>query len=126
MKSKPGVEILSEKLGDDPKVERHKFYQFRLRVWLHHGDPIRWSKPWGLVDRGRLEDEGATLITDLRVDREFMFAGLFYGAEGMRLGGSRTLRGAPHLCFGATGVPAMVPPHALLTVDVTVISERVF
>jgi hypothetical protein len=93
-------------------------------MWLSRGDAVRWSAPWGLIDRARLEDDGATLITDLRVDRVHLMAGLFYGIQGMRVGGTRTLRIAPHLAYRETGVPGAVPPHALLTVEVTVMAER--
>ena len=71
-----------------------------------------------------MEDDGATLITDLRVDREFMFAGLFYAAHGMRISGTRKLRIAPHLAYGEAGIPGVVPRNALLTVGVEVLSQR--
>ena len=121
---RPGVELLSEEIGSGAAVERHAFYQFKLRIWLSRGDPVLWSEPWGLSDRARIEDDGATLVTDLRVDREFMFAGLFYGVQGMRVGGTRKLRIAPHLAYGEAGIPGMVPPNALLTVEVEVLSQR--
>jgi len=85
---------------------------------------MRWSTPCGRVDRARIEDDGTTLFTSRRVDREFMFAGLFYGVEGMRVGGLRRLRVAPHLAYRQAGVPGVVPPNALLTVEVTVLARR--
>jgi hypothetical protein len=121
---KPGIELLSEALGTGAPVERHSFYQVRLRMWLSRGDPVVWSQAWGLTHRAKLEDNGTTLVTDLRVDREFMFAGLFYGVQGMRVGGTRKLRVAPHLAYREAGVPGSVPPNALLTVEVTVLSIR--
>jgi hypothetical protein len=121
---RPGVELLEDVPGSGALVERRSFYDVRLRIWLSHGDPIRWSTPWGLVDRARIEDDGTTLFTSLRVDREFMFAGLFYGVEGMRVGGLRRLRVAPHLAYRQAGVPGVVPPNALLTVEVTVLARR--
>ena len=115
---KPGVEVLDDAPGLGPLVEKKVFYDSRLRMWLSRGDPIRWSQPWGLYDRSRLEDDGTTLFTSLRVDREYMFAGLFYGVEGMRVGGTRRLRVAPHLGYREDGIPGVVPPNALLTVEV--------
>ena len=69
--------------------------------------------------RAPLEDEGATLFTGIRVDRVSLFAGLFYGVVGMRVGGTRTLRIAPHLAFGAEGLPGVIPANALLTAELT-------
>ncbi len=120
---RPGIELLSEEAGGGPLVEKHRFYRFKLRMWLSRGDPVRWSEPWGLISNAQIEDEGCTLITDLRVDRVFLFSGLFYGIQGMRVGGTRKLRIAPHLAYREAGVPGVVPPNALLTVEATVLAE---
>ena len=53
-----------------------------------------------------------------------MFAGLFYGVEGMKVGGTRRIRVAPHLAYRGDGVPGVVPPNALLTVEVQILSAR--
>jgi hypothetical protein len=121
---KPGVQLLSETGGSGDPVRRHAWYDVRLRFWLHRGDAVRWDRPWGLLTRARLEDDGSTLFTTLRVDREQMFAGLFYGVDGMRVGGTRLLRVAPHLGYGEKGVPGIIPPSALLDVEVTFLYER--
>ena len=116
--------MLEEVQGLGPPVERHVYYDFRIRMWLSRGDLVRWKSLWGLYDRGRLEDEGTTLFTSLRIDREYMFAGLFYGVDGMRVGGTRKLRIAPHLAYREKGVPDVIPPNALLIVEVQVLSLR--
>jgi hypothetical protein len=120
---KPGLELLSEVVGDGAAVERHEFYRLAIRMWLRRGDPVVWSHPWGNIAAAELRDEGTLLVTDLRVDREYMFAGLFYGVHGMRIGGTRTLCVAPHLAYGDAGVPGTIPPNALLTVEVHVLSK---
>ena len=71
-----------------------------------------------------LEEDDATLVTDVRVDRASLAAGLFYGLQGMRVGGTRTLRIAPHLGYGEQGLPGVIPANALLTIEVAVLSER--
>lgn len=121
---KPGVELLSDDPGEGPLVERQLVYSVRLKIWLHKGDPVIWPRPWGPIDRAYLEDGGATLFTDLRVDRESMFGGLFYGVHGMRVGGTRKLRIAPHLAYGERGVPGTIPANALLTVEIKIIKPR--
>ena len=121
---RPGVELLDEVEGRGAPVRRQVIDQVRLRMWLHRGEAVRWSQRWGPVDRASFEDDGRTLQGDLRVDREQMFAGLFYGVQGMRVGGCRRLRVAPHLAYGASGVPGIIPENALLTVEVEVLEER--
>ena len=121
MMIKPGVELLNETLGEGPAVQRHKHYQIRLRMWLRKGEPVRWEKPLGPHP---LDEDEAALITDTRVDRVSLIAGVFYGIQGMCVGGTRTLRIAPHLGYGEQGVPGRIPPNALLTVEIAVLAER--
>ncbi|EEF79842.1 peptidyl-prolyl cis-trans isomerase, FKBP-type, putative [Methylophaga thiooxydans DMS010] len=71
----------------------------------------------------RLEDDGETLVSGLRVDRESLFNGLFYGIEGMRVGGTRKLRVSPHLAYGDQGVAGLIPANAVLTVEVTILED---
>ena len=121
---KPGIELLDERPGDGAPLRRHASYRVRLRMWLNRGEAVRWSHAPGPVDTARLEDDGATLVTDLRLHRGTAFAGLFQGMQGMCVGGTRKLRIAPHLAYGEKGIPGVIPPNALLTVEVSVLSER--
>ena len=98
--------------------------QSRLRMWLNKGDPIRWREPWGSIEHAALEDEGLTLVTDVRLDRVFLFNGLFYGVEGMRVGGTRRLKISPHLGYGAKGLPGVVPPNSVLIAEITILATR--
>jgi hypothetical protein len=118
-----GLVLLTDVPGTGEPVRRQHNYRIRLRLWLHKGEPIRWTMPWGRVDAARLEDEGATLVTVLRIDRRSLINGLFYGVEGMHVGGMRRLEIAPHLAYGDRGVPGIIPPGALLTAEITILGE---
>ena len=93
-------------------------------MWLNKGDPIRWREPWGSIEHAALEDEGLTLVTDVRLDRVFLFNGLFYGVEGMCVGGTRRLKISPHLGYGAKGLPGVVPPNSVLIAEITILAPR--
>jgi hypothetical protein len=95
-------------------------YRIRLRLWLNKGEAVRWPTAWGPVGASRLEDNGETLITEVRVDRRSLISGLFYGLDGMRVGGTRRLEIAPHLAYGDRGVPGVIPAGALLTAEITI------
>jgi FKBP-type peptidyl-prolyl cis-trans isomerase len=73
------------------------------------------------VGAGRLEDDGATLISEFRIDRRSLMNGIFYGIDGMRVGGTRKLEIAPHLAYGERGVPGVVPPGAVLIAEITIL-----
>lgn len=121
---KPGIEILSDHPGHGAPIERQHVYQVRLKMWLNRGEPITWEHPWGLIDRARLEEDDATLITDLRIDRENLIAGLFQGIDGMVVGGRRKLKISPHLAYGDRGIPGRIPARAVIIAEIEFLDER--
>ena len=121
-----GIRVLADTPGNGPEIERQHTYLVRLKLWLNKVDPVKWESPWGLIDRARLEDDGETLISDLRIDRENLMNGLFYGVEGMRIGGTRTLKISPHLAYGKRGIPGVIPADAVIIAEFSVLEERVF
>jgi hypothetical protein len=119
-----GLTLLADMPGSGELVRRQHAYRIRLRLWLNHGEAVRWKTAWGPVGGARLEDNGETLITDVRIERRSLVSGLFYGVEGMRVGGTRRLEIAPHLAYGDRGVPGIIPANAMLTAEVTIIEPR--
>jgi hypothetical protein len=121
-----GIKLLADTPGTGAEIGRQRIYLMRLRMWLNRGDPVKWNAPSGFIDRARLEDDGETLVADLRIDRENLINGLFYGMQGMRIGGTRRLRISPHLAYGKRGVPGVIPADAVLDVEIHVLEERIF
>ena len=116
-----GLVLLVDSPGSGAEIQRQHNYLIRLRMWLHRGDPVRWQTPSGPVGVGRLEDNGETLITQMRIERQSMANGLFYGVDGMRVGGTRRLEIAPHLAYGEKGVPGVVPENALIIAEISIL-----
>ena len=116
-----GLTLLTDIPGGGEPVRRQQNYMVRLRLWLNRGEPVRWQMPSGPV--GRLEDNGETLTTEMRLDRRSMMNGLFYGIDGMRVGGMRRLEISPHLAYGEAGVPGMIPANAVIIAEVTILDE---
>ena len=116
-----GLTLLLDLPGNGEPVRRQHNYKIRLRLWLNRGEPVRWQAASGPIDTARLEDDGATLISEVRIDRRSLIAGLFYGVEGMHVGGMRRLEIAPHLGYGERGVPGPVPSAAVLVAEVTIL-----
>jgi hypothetical protein len=119
-----GLTLLVDVPGTGEPVRRQHHYRIRLRLWLNTGEAVRWQTAWGPVGVARLEDDGRTLVTDVRVDRRSLFNGLFYGVEGMHVGGTRRLEIAPHLAYGERGVPGIIPAGATLTAEITILEAR--
>lgn len=116
-----GLTLLVDISGSGEPVRRQHNYRIRLRLWLNRGEPVRWHMAWGPVDVARLEDNGEMLITEVRIDRRSLISGLFYGVEGMRVGGTRRFEIAPHLAYGDQGVPGIIPPAAVLIAEITIV-----
>jgi hypothetical protein len=115
-----GLTLLLDAPGTGEPVRRQHNYRIRERVWLHKGDPVRWPEAW-VFGNTRLEDDGLTLITNVEIHRRSLMNGLFYGVEGMRVGGTRRLEIAPHLAYGVSCVAGVIPAGALLTVEITIL-----
>jgi hypothetical protein len=93
-------------------------------MWLPHGEPVLWPEDWTVAPGvPRTEDRGELLITSARINRGALLPGLFYGVEGMRIGGTRRLEIAPHLGYGAKGLGDRVPAGARLTAEVTLLQS---
>ena len=120
-----GLTLLADIPGTGDLVRRQHNYRIRLRLWLNKGEAVRWQAAWGRVGAARLEEEGETLITEVRIDRRSLISGLFYGVDGMRVGGTRRLEIAPHLAYGDRGVPGVIPAGAVLTAEMTVLEGAV-
>jgi hypothetical protein len=121
-----GLTLLVDVPGAGEPVRRQHVYRIRLRLWLRGGEAVRWKDAWGPVGAARLEDGGETLVTEVRIDRRSLVNGLFYGVDGMRVGGMRRLEIAPHLAYGDRGVPGVIPAGAVLTAEITILEERVW
>lgn len=113
-----GVTLLWDIPGAGEPIRRQHNYPVRLRFWLRDGQAIRWQMPSGPVGQAHLENDGEVLVTEIRTSRGQLINGLFYGVEGMRVGGVRKLEIAPHMAYGDRGVPDVVPPNATLVVEI--------
>ena len=119
-----GLTLLVDIPGVGDPIRRQHNYLIRLRLWLNRGEPVRWQMAWGPVGTAKLEDNGETLITEVRIDRRSLVNGLFYGVDGMHVGGTRRLEIAPHLGYGDRGVPGVIPAGAVLTAEITILEAR--
>ena len=115
-----GLTLLADMPGTGEVVRRQHNYTIRLRMWLHRGEAVRWSDAWA-AGGAKVDDNGETLTYEARIHRASIISGLFYGVEGMRVGGTRRLEIAPHLAFGEPGVPGVIPPNAVLIAEITIL-----
>ena len=99
-----GVEYEDIKLGDGPTAHRDAKVEVRYNLFLNRGDPVQENQHYSF-----------------RVGKRRTIPGLEYGVEGMRVGGERRLRAAPHLAYRALAIPGLVPARAVLEFHVTLL-----
>ena len=124
MKTHKGVEILSETEGSGELVEKGNSYIMKTQMWLNKGDPVVWknisTKHPGYV---QLSDDQTIITKKFRVDRENLVNGIFYGIQGMKINGTRRLKISPQLAYGEKGIEGIIPPNALLIIEVTILNK---
>jgi len=117
-----GLLLLLDIPGTGAPVRRQHRYRVALRMWLNRGDAVKWSEETA-VGGNSIQDEGQLLTTTIRIDRVSLVNGLFYGVEGMKVGGIRRLEIAPHLAYGNKGLGDRIPPDAVLTAEIAMLAE---
>jgi hypothetical protein len=104
-----GVEIEDVVVGTGDGAVSGKVAVANVRIFLNHGTEVTGSfGPRMLINLAKRE----------------CIDGLRMGIVGMRVGGVRKLVIAPHLAYGANGVPDLIPPNALLRCEVELLEVR--
>ena len=99
-----GITLLLDIQGSGAPVQRQHTYKTRVRMWLTDGKEVRAE------------------VTNLRINRGHLVSGVFYGVDGMRVGGTRRLEISPHMAYGDAGIPGVIPPAASLRVEITILA----
>lgn len=120
-----GVKLLEETAGAGDRVQRRHYYLLAIRIALSRGDVVRFPNRFlgPQVDEHCKVEEDGYFRHRARIDRESLAGGIFYSVLGMRVGGYRKVDIAPHLAYGAAGVPGIIPPNAKLTVEIKVLDK---
>jgi len=120
MKRLSGLKLLEEREGKGTPTNKGDRVLFNMRLFLNKGDEI----PLNEMQAKHLPKEmirvvdGVTLIdhTILLGRREAM-AGVEHALIGMKVGGYRKVRVSPHLAYRDKGIPDLIPPDAVLIVE---------
>ena len=99
--SKAGIKIIEETVGSGPMVTKTDRVQLVFDMQLSGGDYLIQA-------------------TSQKIDlsRRDIIAGLRYGVEGMREGGTRKFKASPHLCYRDDGVADRIPKNAALVITI--------
>ena len=95
--------------------------RYAARMFLHHGDEVTRDAELIANDNGYLktkEFDGQELVLhSTKIGRRSTIAGIEKALVGMKEGGFREVKVAPHLAYGEKGVPGQIPENALLRIS---------
>jgi FKBP-type peptidyl-prolyl cis-trans isomerase len=120
MKRISGLKLLDDREGDGPSAQKGDRVMFHMRLFLNKGDEI----PLNETQAKHLPKEMIRVVDDVPfVDRTIVLgsreaiAGVEHALIGMKVGGYRKVRVSPHLAYRDKGISDLVPPDAVLIVE---------
>lgn len=120
MKRISGLKLLDEREGDGPSAHKGDRVMFHMRLFLNKGDEI----PLNETPAKHLPKEMIRVVDGMTfIDRTIVLgqreaiAGVEHTLMGMKVGSYRKVRISPHLAYRDKGIPDLVPPDAVLIVE---------
>lgn len=120
MKRLSGVKLLEERAGEGPTARKGDRLLYNSRIFLNKGEevPINSKQAEHLPKAMLRVDQGVTFVDHTTVlGQRQVIAGVEHALTGMAVGGYRRVRISPHLAYRDQGIPDLIPPNAVLTVE---------
>jgi FKBP-type peptidyl-prolyl cis-trans isomerase len=120
LKQLSGIKLLDEREGEGITAQKGDRLLYNSRIFLNRGEEVAINAKQAEClpkDMMRVE-EGVTLIDHTIVlGQRQVIAGIEQALIGMKVGGYRKVRIGPHLGYREKGVPHLIPPNAVLLVE---------
>ncbi len=120
MKPVSGVTLLDEREGEGPAAQKGDRLVYNCRIFLNRGEevPLNQRQAAQLPEHMVRIEDGLTLIDHAIVlGRRQAIAGIEQALTGMKAGGYRKVRISPHLAYRDEGIPDLIPPDAVLIME---------
>jgi FKBP-type peptidyl-prolyl cis-trans isomerase len=121
MKRLSGLKILDEREGVGQTAQKGDQVIYNCRIFLNKGDEVMLNtnqvdqlpKDMIRVVEGALFVDHKTVLGSRQT-----IAGVEHALMGMKAGGYRKVHISPHLAYRETGIPDLIPPGAVLVVEI--------
>jgi hypothetical protein len=120
MKLRAGIKLLEEREGEEEPAGRGDRVIYNLKIHLNKGQqvPLNERQAQYLPDELIRRVDGHCFIDHRsRLGSRDTIAGIEYSLIGMKRGGYRKVRLSPHLAYGDQGLADLIPPKAVLIVE---------
>jgi len=121
MKRLSGLKILDEREGEGQPAQKGDRVIYNCRIFLNKGDEVMLNAKQveqlpkdmiRVVEGERFVDHKTVLGSRQTI------AGVEHALMGMKAGGYRKVRISPHLAYREQGFPDLIPPGAVLVVEI--------
>lgn len=121
MRIKSGIKLIVEIEGQGEPAKKGDGVLYNWRLYRNQGDELALNQEQAelvpaemirTVDGYRFIDHKTTL------GRRQTMAGVEYSLHGMKPGGYRKIRVSPHLAYRDKGLGELIPPNAVLIVEI--------
>jgi FKBP-type peptidyl-prolyl cis-trans isomerase len=117
-----GLDILEDHEGVGRAAQRGDEVTYNVRIFLNRGDEVLLNEAQAQsgLPAARLRQDGDRILIDhrIRLGRRRAIAGIDKALVGMKPGGHRRIRVGAHLAYRERGLPGLVPPNAVLDIDI--------
>jgi FKBP-type peptidyl-prolyl cis-trans isomerase len=120
MRLKSGIKLLDERVGAGEAARKGDRVIYNIRMFLNKGDEVPLNErqleylPASMI---RTEDGYRFVNHTTRLGRREAIAGVEHSLIGMKQGGYRKVRLSPHLAYRDQGLDDLIPPDAVLLVE---------
>ena len=120
MKAKSGIKLLDDREGSGDAAKKGDKVIYNVRVHLNKGDEVPLNERQAeFLSASMLRTENGRRLVDheLILGKRRAIAGVEYALIGMKPGGYRKVRLSPHLAYRDEGLTDLIPPNAILKVE---------
>ena len=120
MKRLSGLKLLEEREGAGTPANKGDRVVYNSRLFLNKGDEVPLNaKQVEHLPKDMIRVEGGVTFVDHKtvLGSRQTIAGVEHALMGMKVGGYRKVRVSPHLAYRDKGIPDLIPPDAVLIVE---------
>jgi FKBP-type peptidyl-prolyl cis-trans isomerase len=120
MKTKSGIRLLDDVEGSGEPAKKGDRVIYNVRIHLNKGEevPLNERQAENIPPNMLRTENGRRLVDhELILGKRRAIAGIEYALIGMRPGGYRKVRLSPHLAYRDEGLADLIPPNAVLNVE---------
>jgi len=120
MKAKSGIKLLDDREGFGESAKKGDKVIYNVRIHLNKGEevPLNERQAEALPPTMLRTENGRRLVDhELLLGKRRAIADIEYTLIGMKPGGYRKVRLSPHLAYRDEGLADLIPPNAVLNVQ---------